>query len=77
MLQRGGSLVPWIVRPDEDPLWSPADWGTAQTLEAKWIARGVSEDERRRLIPCAVWLSKHPGLLYSESVMKRLQELRF
>lgn len=75
MLQRGGILTPWIVRPDEDPLWSPAEWGTAATLEAKWNAKGVSEEERRRLIPCAVWLSKHPGLKYSEQVMKRLRDL--
>jgi hypothetical protein len=76
MLQRGGILTPWIVRPDEDPLWSNADWGTAKTLEAKWSAKGVSEDERRRLIPCAVWMSKHSGLKYSGLVMKRLKELQ-
>lgn len=75
MLQRAGKLMPWIVRPAGDPTWSAADWGRAATLEAKWKMAGVSESERRTLVPCAVWAAKFPGLLYDSSVMQRLDEL--
>lgn len=76
MLQRAGKLMPWIVRPAGDPTWSAADWGRAATLEAKWKLTGVSESDRRTLIPCAVWSAKFPGMIYDVGVMQRLNDLR-
>jgi len=71
MLVRG-SMSRWIVKPDGDVTWSEDDWGTANTLEARWKALGLSEDERRRLLPCAIWMKKFPGVVYSDDIMKRL-----
>lgn len=75
MLCRGGKLMHWILRPQGDKSWSADDYARAATLEARWIASGVSEDERRRLIPCAVWYRKFPGTMYDDATMKRLEEL--
>ena len=75
MLSRGGTLMRYFVKPAGDLTWSLDDWGTAETLEALWIARGVSEHDRRRYIPCAVLMRKFPGLKYPDPIMKRLEEL--
>ena len=75
ILCRGGRLVPWVLRPDDDPTWSAADWGRAATLEARFSALGVSEAERRRLVPCAVLKSKWPETVFSPAVEKRLATL--
>lgn len=75
MLVRGGQLSRWIMKPDGDLTWSEMDWGRAATLEAKWRMAGVSEEERRMLIPCAVWLAKFPGLRLQDTVMDRLRAL--
>jgi hypothetical protein len=74
MLSRGGSLTQYLVKPDGDETWSVEDWSRAMTLEARWSALGVSEDERRRYIPCAVLVAKFPGLVFPDSVTKRLAE---
>ena len=68
-------IIPWFVKPENDPCWSLADWGRAATIEAKWTSIGVSEDERRRLVPCYVWMKKFPGTRFSEDIMVRLQTL--
>jgi hypothetical protein len=75
MLVRGNTFTPWLVKPDGDPTWSAADWGRAATLEARWKMMGVREDERRRLLPAAIWRAKFPGMIYSADVMCRLDEL--
>ncbi len=75
MLVRGGKLSRWIMKPDGDPTWSDADWGRAATLESRWRMAGISEDERRKLIPCAVWLAKFPGLHLQQEIMDRLHAL--
>jgi hypothetical protein len=75
MLVRKGSFVPWIVKPEGDAIWNRMDWGRAATLEARWSTMGVSEEERRQLIPCAVWKAKFPGLTYTPAVESRLQAL--
>lgn len=75
MLSRGGTLTQYLVRPDGDETWSADDWGRAMALEARWTTLGVSEEERRRYIPCAVLLAKFPGIVYSDNIMKRLDEL--
>jgi hypothetical protein len=75
MLVRGNTMTPWLVKPDGAATWSAADWGRAATLESRWKMLGLREDERRRLIPCAVWRSKLPGLVFDGDVMKRLAEL--
>jgi hypothetical protein len=72
---RGGKLVQLYVKPEGDPTWTEQDWARSQTLEARWIAEGVSEKERERLLPCAVWKAKFPGLTYSPAVESRLQQL--
>jgi hypothetical protein len=40
-------------------------------------SKGVSEAERRRLIPCLVWSAKVPGLRYPEAVERRLAEVLY
>lgn len=75
MLSRGGTLTQYLVKPDGDETWSTEDWSRAMTLEARWSANSVSEDDRRRYIPCAVLVAKFPGILYPDTIMKRLAEL--
>ena len=75
MLSRGGLLTQYLVKPDGDQTWSVEDWSRAKTLEARWSALGVSEDDRRRYIPCAVLVAKFPGIVYPDAVMNRLAEL--
>jgi hypothetical protein len=75
MLHRGGALRPWIVRPDGAPTWTRDDWARAATYEALFTARGAREDERRRLVECAVWRAKLPEMRYESAVEERLKEL--
>ena len=75
MLIRGGKLLPWLIKPDGDAVWSSVDWGRAAALEARWHMLGVSESERHSLIPCAVWSAKFPGMIFNDATMKRLAEL--
>ena len=75
IIQRGGQLRV-VSLMATDPMWMPGDYGRAVTLEARWSAMGVSEEERGLLLPCAVWLAKFPGTLYSEGTMARLTALQ-
>ena len=75
MLVRGGKLMHWVLKPEGDPIWSKDDWGRAATLEARWLARGICETDRSRLLPCAVWRAKFPGTTYDTETMRRLEEL--
>ena len=75
MLSRGGTFIPWLVKPEGDLTWSEADWGRAATLEARWKMHGVSEHTRRQLIQCAVWMAKFPGLRFSNDIHNKLEEL--
>ncbi len=75
MLCRGGKLTRYIVKPPADPTWSAEEYGRAATLEARWKSLGVCEEERKRLIPCAVWRAKYPATQYPPAVMSRLAEL--
>jgi hypothetical protein len=77
MLICGNSISPWCVKPDGDMTWNCADWGRAQSLEIRFHRMGVNETERRILIPAAVWCTKHPGMRFHDSIMKRLDELMF
>jgi len=77
MIARGGKLIPWIVRPVSDPAWSAADLSRAATLEARFAALGVREEERRRLIPCAVLKARWPETRFSAVIEERLAALRF
>jgi len=77
MISNRGRLSPAIVVPERTATWTAADDGRAQTYEAFLTRKGVSEAERRRLIPCLVWSAKVPGLLYPEAVERRLAELRW
>ena len=70
-----GKISHWFVKPDHDDIWNEEDWGRAATYEALMQARGISETERRKLIPCAVWAKKFVGLQFCPDIMKRLQEL--
>jgi hypothetical protein len=76
MIARGGKLLPWIVRPMADPSWSPADLGRAASLEARYAALGVREEERRRLVPCAVLRAKWPETRFPAEIEARLATLR-
>lgn len=75
MLCRGGILKPWILKPDGDPTWTTEDWARAATLEARFSAAGATEEERRKYIPCAVYMLKFPGTTYDIVTMKRLNTL--
>ncbi len=75
MIIRGGKLLPWILKPVQDPLNTSADQGRAATLEARYAALGVREEERRRLVPCAVLKARWPETRFAESIEKRLSEL--
>lgn len=75
MLVRGNKCVPWILKPDGEPVWNNEDWGRAATLEIKFQSKGVSEDERRKLIPCAVLKHKYPGIMFQPYIEQRLSEL--
>ncbi len=75
MIARGGKLHPWIVRPATDPSWSPADNGRAATLEVRYAALGVREEERRRLVPCAVVKARWPETRFTADIEARLAEL--
>ncbi len=76
MLLRGNTILSWDIRPDGDATWNDEDWARAGIYEMRWRAQGVSETERRRLLPCAVQVAKHPGTRYDDTIMKRLAELR-
>jgi len=74
MLVRG-TLRPWFIQPDGDATWTEIDWARAATLEARWVALGVAEEERRKLLPCAIWLKKFPGLRFEDPIMTRIDAL--
>jgi hypothetical protein len=76
MIIRGGKLIPWIVKPAPDPSLSAMDHGRAATLEARFHALGVCEEERRRLIPCAVSRARWPETRFAPEVEKRLEEMK-
>ena len=76
MIIRGGKLIPWIVRPAPDPSLSATDQARAATLEARFHALGVCEEERRRLIPCAVLVARWPETRFAPSIEKRLAALK-
>ncbi len=68
-------MEPWILKPEGDPVWNEDDWARAATLEIRWISLGVSEKERRDLLPCAIWKSKFPGLQYGSLIESKLRTL--
>jgi hypothetical protein len=72
---RAGKIYSWILKPDDDPSWTTADWSRAATLETRFSHLGVHEEDRRKLIPCAVWKAKFPGLLYTTSIENKLKSL--
>jgi hypothetical protein len=74
MLVRAGKFVPWVVKPEGDTVWTTDDWARAATLEARFIQLGLCEEERRQLIPCAVWKAKFPGLTYTPVVEHKLSK---
>ena len=75
MLVRGKRIEHWIMKPEGDPVWNEDDWARAATLEIRWMSLCVSEKERRELLPCAIWKSKFPGLLYSPLIESKLRTL--
>jgi hypothetical protein len=74
MLVRG-KIAHWFVKPDSDPTWNEEDWERAATYEARLQAKGVSETDRKFLIPCIVWSKKFPGMTFSNDIMKRIQDV--
>lgn len=68
-------MEPWILKPEGDPVWSEADWAKAATLEIRWLSLGVSEKDRKELLPCAIWKGKFPGLQYSPLIESKLRAL--
>lgn len=72
---RGNTVNAWILRPDGDATWTADDWERARTLEARFIHLGLTEAERAKFIPCAVWKAKLPGLQYSDVVEVKLRAI--
>ena len=75
MIARGGKLMPWIVRPVADPSWSPADLARAATLEARFAALGLREEERRLLVPCAVLRAKWPETRFPTEIEEKFASI--
>lgn len=75
MLIRGGQLMNRVFTPDYDPMWSPADYALAATLEARLQQKGIHAIERHQLILCAVVKKKWPETIYTSSIESRLKEL--
>ena len=75
ILIRGKHVMPWILKPEGDPVWNAEDWSRASTLEIRWTALGVSEKDRRELLPCAIWKAKFPGLTYAPLIESKLLTL--
>lgn len=61
--------------PVGDKTWTGADRASSQTIEARWISMGVSQQEREELLPCLIWKKKLPGLQYTNSIETRLMNL--
>jgi hypothetical protein len=76
MISSRGKLIPYLVKPESTAAWSPADYGRAATLEARLQREGLSEAERRALIPCLVWSAKVPGLVYKKGMEAKMGEFR-
>ncbi len=72
---RAGRMMPWVVRPEGDATWTEMDWARAATLEARFTIIGLCEEERKQLIPCAVWKAKFPGLSYSPQIEYKLGQV--
>lgn len=70
-----GKITNWFIRPDPDDTWNDEDWSRANALEARWLAKGLTEEERRLLLPCAVWSKKFPGIMFQDYIMERLRFL--
>ncbi len=75
-LVRGGNIYKRIVKLDLDPIWNSQDIERANILEARWISKGVCEEERRQLLPCAIWKAKFPGIIYTDAIESRLVVLQ-
>lgn len=75
MILRGGLFIKTVVTPHINRLLVANDYARMISLEARWIAIGISKSECEQLLPCAVWIAKFPGTKYSETIMKRLHEL--
>jgi len=75
MLIRGNTMLPYVLKPDVEPLWTAADYGRAATLEAKWLHAKIPESDRMKYIPCAVWMAKFPGIQYQETVVETLKKM--
>jgi hypothetical protein len=72
---RAGVIHRVLATADDDSTWSAADNGRARTLDARYSALGVSEEERRRLLPCAVLRAKFPGIRFPVDIETRMASL--
>jgi hypothetical protein len=60
-----------------DPIWTAADIARYATLQARCRSRntGIVPVDHERLLECAVWKRKFPGLKYTPVVESQLQQL--
>ena len=72
---RGNKLISHVLKEEGDRVWNVDDWERYATLDARWTSVGVSEYERAQLLPCAVWKSKFPGMIYNPTIESRLRSL--
>lgn len=70
-------MTQWCIKPDGDITWNTVDWARARTLEIRFHRLGIHENERRQLVPAAVWRMKWPGMVFSDAIMTRLDEVCF
>lgn len=72
---RAGQIFRVEAGPSTDPTWTAADHARRATIAARWKSQQrLSEDEQKRLLDCAVWKRKLPGLTYTPAIESQLQQ---
>ena len=74
---RGNCMYSYKITKDDvlDPTWTVVDKSRAQTIEARLTSKGVTTQECETLVPCIVWKSKFPGLMYDDAIEARIRTL--
>lgn len=58
-----------------DPTWTATDKARWATIHARWQSQQrLSAEEQERLLACAVWKRKLPGLTYTTAIESLLQQ---
>jgi hypothetical protein len=58
-----------------DPTWTITDKARWANIQARWRSQQrLSPEEQGRLLECAVWKRKLPGLTYTSAIESQLQQ---